>query len=432
MTRIREFRKHREPRRLDGVRDRDLYSQILGLVKPWTVVDVDLNASNQEVIVRVESDASHKHSCPECGAACPRHDARERRWRHLDTCQFKTILVAKVPRISCPAHGVKQVAVPWAEPGSRFTALFEGLVIDWLKEASVSAVTRLLRVSWDEASGIMERAVARGVARRPKTVVERIGVDETSFQKRHEYVTVVADLASSNVLHVADGRDSAALNSFYETLSEDAVEAIQCISMDMSKPYISATKHRVPNAEEKICFDRFHVAKLLGDAVDQVRRAENRELRATGDDSLKGSRYALLRGERNQSSADKVVVGILQSMGLKSARAWRFKEMATGLWNYVRHGWAKRAWENWIYRAVRTNLSPIKKAAKTIREHLWGILNAVTKSVSNARLESINARIQKVKRMACGFRNRDRFRMAIMFHLGGLDLHPASLTHTKA
>ena len=162
MTRVREFRKHREPRRLDGVRDRDLYSQILGLVKPWTVVDVDLNASNQEVIVRVESDASHKHSCPECGAACPRHDARERRWRHLDTCQFKTILVAKVPRISCPAHGVKQVAVPWAEPGSRFTALFEGLVIDWLKEASVSAVTRLLRVSWDEASGIMERAVARG------------------------------------------------------------------------------------------------------------------------------------------------------------------------------------------------------------------------------------------------------------------------------
>src|SRR3990170_6396639 len=130
------------------MRDCDLYARILGIEAPWSVTDVELNDAEQVVSVRVVHRG--ELACPDCGKPAPGYDAKERRWRHLDTCQYRTYLVAEVPRVNCPEHGVKQIDVPWAEPGSRFTALFECLVIDWLKEASEAAVARRLRVSWDE------------------------------------------------------------------------------------------------------------------------------------------------------------------------------------------------------------------------------------------------------------------------------------------
>lgn len=413
------------------MQDRELYARILGLEAPWKVLGVDLADAEEEVTVRVGLDKGSQ-PCPECGTACPRHDTRVRRWRHLDTCQFKTILEAEVPRVSCAEHGVKQIAVPWAAPGSRFTALLEAVVIDWLKESTISAVCRRLRLTWDEVAGIMQRAVQRGLARRPQLALRRIGVDETSFQKRHEYVTVVADLETSTVVHVADGRRKASLDAFYESLDIERLANLACVAMDMAKPYISSTKAHVPDAETKICFDRFHVSKIIGDAVDRVRRAEHKELMAVGDPSLTGTRYTLLRRGDDASDADAVVLGILQAMGLKSARAWRIKEAATRIWHYVKRGWAEKAWRRWISWAVRCRLDPMRKAAATIKEHLWGILNAVILNVTNATLESINAQIQRVKKAACGFRNRQRFRDAILFHLGGLDLYPAAATHPNS
>jgi hypothetical protein len=150
--------------------------------QPWRVTDVELRVGAGEVEVKVEHMGPV--ACPACGAAAKRHDTRLRRWRHLPTCQFKTILAAEVPRVRCPEHGVKTLAVPWSEPDSGFTALFEALVIDWLHEASIQAVARRLDLSWDQVDGVMQRAVRRGLARRRLEVPRRLGVDETSFQKR--------------------------------------------------------------------------------------------------------------------------------------------------------------------------------------------------------------------------------------------------------
>src|SRR5205085_4425672 len=131
---------------------------------------------------------------------------RERRWRHLDTCQYRTILVAQVPRVECAEHGVKTVRAPWSEPGSPFTALFEALVIDWLRAvASTRRVAKQLGLTWDQVDGVMQRAAARGLERRKLEAPRHVGVDETSFQKRHEYVTVVAETERGVVHHVADG-----------------------------------------------------------------------------------------------------------------------------------------------------------------------------------------------------------------------------------
>jgi transposase len=201
---------------------RDLYAQILGNASPWHVTDVrlDVPAGKVEVIVEHRGDAC----CPKCGKACPGYDTRPRRWRHLDTCQLQRLLVADVPRVECEAHGVVQAATPRSDPGSRFTALFERMVIDWLREANFSAVARQLDLSWDEVDGIMSRAVARGLARRCELAPRRIGLDETSFQKRHEYVTVVTDL---------DGRTNASVDAHFSALPARLWYGVEVVAMDM-------------------------------------------------------------------------------------------------------------------------------------------------------------------------------------------------------
>ena len=170
---------------------RTLYATLLGITEPWGVELVEMRQEAGEVHVTVALPAPTRWVCPECCAAAPIHDHQERTWRHLDTCQFKTLVHARVPRLNCPTHGIRQLRVSWAEAGSRFTVLFEALAIDWLRQTSTTAVAKQLRISWDEADGIMQRAVQRGLARRRLEPPRYVGVDETSFQKRHEYVTVV-------------------------------------------------------------------------------------------------------------------------------------------------------------------------------------------------------------------------------------------------
>lgn len=417
------------------MRDKELYATILGVISPWTVREVDLRAGTQEVEVFIEYEASAPLRCPQCHGESSRHDTRTRSWRHLDTCQYRTTVTAQVPRVRCPEHGVHQVSVPWAEPGARFTALFESLAIDWLQEASLSAVARRLRLSWDELDGIQRRAVRRGLARRQALAISRIGVDETSFQRRHEYVTMVCDLQTPRVLYVADGRGQGTLEGFYDGLTQPQLAAIEAVAMDMWAPYIQATQARLPDWEQKLCFDRFHVAQHLGDAVDQVRRAEHRTLCKHGDARLNRTRYLWLMGaerRRRLSWHRRREFGVLRRSTLKVARAWAIKEAARELWGYLRCGWARKAWKRWLGWALRSRLEPVRKVARMVKAHLQGILNAVVKRVTNAAAESLNARIQWVKKSACGFRNRERFRTAILFHCGGLDLYPKPLIHTKA
>lgn len=415
------------------MRDKELYTTILGIQKPWIVTSVDLDPSEEEVHVHVEWDRHVPLPCPTCGEGCPQKDRRRRSWRHLDTCQYRTILVADVPRVNCAEHGVHQVEVPWAEPRSGFTALFESLTIDWLQEASVSAVARRLRLTWDEVDGIMQRAVRRGLERRGPLELEEIGVDETSFQKRHEYVTVVSDLVRNRVVHVADDRKEETLSSFYESLSIEQRDRIRAVAMDMWKPFIAATAKHVPGAEDKIAFDRFHVAKHLNEAVDKVRRQENRLLAQAGDDRLKGSKYLWLQSSDKITGDRKRRFRDLKNSTLKVARAWAIKELASQIWNYKTRGWALKAWMRWIDWAVRSRLEPIKRVARMVKKHMLGILNAIVLEVTNAKAEGINSKIQKIKANACGFRNRHRFRTAIYFHLGGLDLHPrTALSHTDS
>ncbi len=406
------------------MRDKDLYAQILGIKRPWQVSEVDLNVQKGEVTVRVEQKDGVRSCCPSCGKESPGYDARTRRWRHLDTCQYKTILVADVPRVKCEEHGVVTVSVPWAEPGSGFTAMFEALVIDWLKEASTLGVSRLMNLSWNAIDGIMQRAVERGLSRREEMHMTQIGVDETAFRKRHDYVTIVSDQEAGTVLHVGDDRKKQGLKDWYGSLNKAQRGAIESISMDMWPAFINATLESIPDAENKIAFDKFHVAKYLGEAVDKVRRQEHKMLMSDGYDDLKGSKYDWLYNPENMTRKHKIRFKMLRESTLKTARAWAIKEMAMSLWHYVSKTWARKRWEQWLAWAVRSRLKPIRKVAKIIKEHLWGILNAIILKVSNGPAEGLNSRIKTIKVRSRGFRNKKRFANAIYFHLGGLDLYP--------
>lgn len=315
------------------MRDKDLYARILGLQSPWQVSRVDLALSEGEVTVHVEPEAGAAQCCPTCGQISPGYDTRPRRWRHLDTCQYKTILVGEVPRVKCPAHGVRTVSVPWAEPGSGFTALFEALVIDWLQAASISAVSRLMNLSWNAIDGIMQRAVTRGLARREEACPTQLGVDETAFRKRHDYVTIVSDQRAGTVLHVGHDRKQETLKAWYEGLTKAQRTAIESVSMDMWPAFINATLESLPGAEEKIAFDQFHVARHLGEAVDKVRRQEHKALLAEGREDLKGSQYDWLHNPGNMTRQQQQRFKALRESTLKPARAWAIKELARSLWH---------------------------------------------------------------------------------------------------
>jgi transposase len=409
------------------MRDTDLYTQILGIKDPWQVSTVEVEMHKGEVTVQVERKAGAKLCCPTCGEQTPGYDSRTRRWRHLDTCQYKTILAADVPRVRCPEHGVVTTAVPWAEPGSGFTAMFEALVIDWLQEAPTSAVSRLMGLSWNAIDRIMQRAVERGLSRREERIVSHIGVDETAFRKRHDYVTIVSNQQAGTVLHVGEDRKKAGLKAWYASLSEVNRDAIESVSMDMWPAFINATLESLPDAEQKIAFDKFHVAKYLGEAVDKVRRQEHKALMAEGSEDLKGSKYDWLYNPKNMTRKQQRRFKALRDSTLKTARAWAIKELAMSLWHYVSKTWARKGWERWLSWAVRCRLEPIKKVAKTIKAHLWGILNAIVMKVSNGPAEGLNSRIKAIKVRSRGFRNKKRFANAIYFHLGGLDLYPAAI-----
>ena len=388
---------------------------------------VDLKLESGEIHVRLAHDDLIHWPCPECGCDCALYDHQpERQWRHLDTCQYQTILHAEPPRAECPEHGVRVVKLPWAEPSSRFTALFEALAIEWLKAGSQTAVAKLLKLSWDEIHGIMERAVERGFERRKAEVVSHIGVDEKAFRKGHSYVTLVNDLIRGRVLYVAEDRKQSSLDGFWGTLCEEQINGIEAIGMDMWDPYLASVRLHVPEADGKIVFDKFHVAQHLGEAVDKVRRKEHKTLKAAGDDRLTGTRYDWLRNPAAMEPKDRKEFAELRRSELKTARAWALKETAMALYSYIYERPARKHFRWWYNWAVRSRLQPMIEVARMMKRRFENIITYLRHHITNATSESINAKIQWVKYTARGFRNKQNFIHAIYFHCGGLDLAPAA------
>ena len=406
------------------MQDTEFYEALLGLGDPWRVTKVKLDSAAGRVDIWIEDRSGAKWNCPDCQKRVSVYDhSEERIWRHLNTCQFGTYIHARLPRVKCPEHGVKQASAPWAEPGSRFSLLFENLVIYALKECDLTWTNRLTDTRWYEAWNIMEKAVERGLRRKKNVVPDYLGVDEKSFAKRHRYETLVCDLRKGTVECVLEDREQGSLEGYYGQFPKEELKGIKAIAMDMWDPYIAATKELVPDAEGKIVFDRFHVIQQVTEALDQVRRQEHKILMAKGEEYLKGTKHLWLMNEEKIPDWRKGEFDEIRKMRLKTGRAWAIKESLRRFWDYRYPKNAHKYFKHWYFWATHSRLKPMIKAAKTLKSHLPNILTYFKHQITNSVTEGLNSKIQTIKQMACGFRNRVHYRKAILFHCGGLDLY---------
>jgi transposase len=409
-----------------GMQDRELYRQILGIESPWFVERVELQLEKGEIHVYLDHQDS-EWSCGQCGQACRLYDHQpERQWRHLDTCQYQTILHASPPRSDCTEHGPRVVKLPWAEPGGRFTALFEALAIEWLKQASQAAVAAQLKLSWDEIHTIQQRAVERGLQRRTAEPVRYIGVDEKAYKTGHSYLTLVNDLERGRVLFVSEDREEKSLDGFWPTLTAEQLGGIEAVAIDMWDAYLNSLRKHLPDADKKIVFDKFRIAQHLTDAIDRVRRKENKVLLADGDKRLKGTRWNWLKNPANMTQAIKRKFAELKNSTLQSARAWALKQAAMRIFDYRSETWARKHFKWWYNWATHSRLEPMKKVAQMMHRRFDNIITYLKHPITNAGSESINSKLQWVKYTARGFRNKRNFITAIYFHCGGLDMRPST------
>ena len=414
------------------MQDHQLYAKILGDLSPWRVVNVELRVKERVVEVTLDCEPT-VWACPECHERAEIHEWTTRKWRHLDSCQFQTILVARVPRVGCKEHGTVTVQVPWATGSSRFTAWFEAFAIAVLQQCATAEACEILKLSWEQADGIKQRAVDRGLAQRSKEAsYRRLCIDEKAVEHGHQYVTIIscADTTPARVIAVEDDRAEESLNRFWKRLTAAQLAAIETVSMDMHRPYFESTMKYVPDAAKKITFDNFHVAQHMSRAVDEVRRQELWTATAATKEALKGSRQMWLYGIENLPEKWNNRFRKLRTSATKTARAWKVKEMLRGFWGCGSEPEAETYFRQWRRDAMGTRLEPVKKVVRMLLTHWDNIITYFRHHLSNAASEGINSRIQHLIQQACGYRNRERLKRDILFHLGGLDLCPNEIQLT--
>ena len=409
------------------MQDKDLFQTLLGLNTPWYVARVDLALKEAKVHVWVEHHESG-WTCPECGETCALYDhAEERTWRHLDTMQYTTLLHARVPRVSCDEHGVRQVKVPWSEAKSRFTLLFETFAITVLQAVGLRGAQKILRLSWDEAWRIERRAVQRGQERKKVQVPELMGLDEKAYRRgKDSYMTIVSDLERGTVDWIGEDRRADTLIAYFEQFSAEQLGGIRGIAMDMWKGYKLAIRTKVPDPERKMVYDRFHVMRDINEAVDTVRRREHSSLSAADDERLKKSKYLWLYARENVPRKHRRWFAALKRASLKTGRAWAIKEDLRALWDRANEKSAIRFWKSWYFWATHSRLMPIILAARKLHRHAAALLNYYRCRITNAYAEGMNGQIETLKRVARGYRNLENFKTAIFFHCGALDMLPAT------
>jgi transposase len=401
------------------------FEDVLGVKTPWHIVRVDQDQKRNRVDLYVEHQSGIQFPCPTCKQFCSIYDhAPERELRHLNVCQRKTYIHVRIPRIECTEHGIQQIVHGLAENNGTVTYEFEKLVIDLEQECSLESVDRLIGVDWHLSQKIQERAVQRGFERKPVAIPQRIGVDEKSFSKGHKYETIVHNIDTGTVEYVCDDREQKSLEAYYKKFTPDERACVEAVTMDMWDPYIAATRAYIPDAKSKIVFDRYHVMKYVVDAVDKVRKQEHAELKEDGCEMLKGTKYLFLWSQENIPEWRREEFDNLRSKDLKVCRAWAIKENIRHLWEYYSEGWMRKYFAKWYWWATHSRLEPMKKAAHTLKGHIENIVTYAKHHITNALGESLNSKIEKVKRLACGYRNRAHYRTAIYFHCGGLDLFP--------
>ena len=404
----------------------ELYGRLLDILSPWFVSGVDYEPASDSIVVRVELEQDPLLACPICGSPCNIYDTRdERRWRHLDWWGHTTFLSARIPRVWCSEHKAKTISVPWSEPHSRFTLDFERHVIKVLQQTkSQVRAARITRLSSDQIHDIMHRAVDRGLARRSQgQKIVNLSLDEKGFKRGKHFVSVLTDLDNVRVLDLCEDRTIQAVSSLIKaTLTKKQLKGVRCVTMDMWDGFIAAVRGVLPKAD--IVFDRFHIARYLGEAVDKTRIAENKKLAAQGDGSLKGSKFFWVSRPENLHAKLKEKYDFLLGLNLETGKAWALKEMFRHFFEQKGVVQGKAFFEQWLQSVAELGNVHLKKVAKMLKRYYYGLEAYLKHKTTNSKAEGTNALIQEIKITSRGYRTFQGFRVAILFFLAKLDLYP--------
>lgn len=390
----------------------------LGLQSPWKVNEVEFKEDESgQNILHIHIGFGVGSRFPDkTGRPCPVHDTVERKWQHLNFFEHPCFLHCAVPRIKTPEGKVETVVVPWSRPGSGFTLLFEAFALAMIeREMPVNRVAELLKVNPQRIWTIFNHWVGRAREADTLETVTELGVDETSSKKGHHYITVGVDLESSCVIHAVEGKGKATLESIRQRIEDKggSKEQIKQLSMDLSPAFIAGARESFPQAQ--ITFDRFHVTKLLNEAMDKVRRAERKE-----HEALKGQKYLFLTHQDKLSQPQKKTLAELITLYPGVGKAYRLKLLFNDLWEMPDKPAAEAFLKQWCDEVEEAKLPAFTTFVNTVKSHWSGIVNFVETHISNGVLEGINTKIQLAKRRARGFRNTHNFINMIYFLCGKL------------
>ena len=395
-----------------------LFEIALGLSSPWYIERIEFTKTEDhcrqlDIHLRYQRGSRFKDSS---GHDCPIHDSVDRKWQHLNFFEHRCYLHGRVPRIKATDGKVEQVQVPWARPQSGFTLLFEAysmLLIE--NEMPVNKAAGTLQVYPQRLWTIFNYWLKRAHLNDDQASVSALGIDETSSKRGHDYLTLAVDLDRKKVIYACEGKDEQTVVKLKNHLDSKGVQSnqIKHVSMDMSPAFISGVSKNFPQAS--IVFDRFHVTKMLNEAVDKVRNGEARLHRA-----IKGHKYTFLKHNRNLSAEKLKTKYELMDAYPALGEVVRLRELFNDYWEFSDVEQAAAFLSYWCDIAQDSKIQPIIKFSNTIKAHWSGIINYVQRKISNGILEGINSKIQLAKRRARGYRNKTNFINMIYFIAGKL------------
>ncbi|MCP4591268.1 MAG: ISL3 family transposase [bacterium] len=361
--------------------------------------------------------------CWECGRKCRSgrvalKGTEGRCWRHLDMAGVMVFVEYDRRRPWCKkCRGWRTEKVPWADQATvRCTRDFDNMIAYWAQRTDKTSITAAFRIAWYTVGNCIERVVARLRPEDPLADLRVIGADEISYRKHHRYLTTVVDLQRGKVVWAKEGKNAKTLEEFFDELGEERSAAIQVASIDMSKAYISAIREKIPHA--LLIFDRFHVQQLVSKALDETRRAEWQRLRKAGDPdaakAIKNTRWALRRLTENQTDDDRLKLSLIQRENKRLYRGYLLNAQFVEAMNEPDPDKATKLLRAWLAWAFRCQLPAFVKAAKTIRDHLDGVVAYLTHRWTNAVTEGLNNKTRVITRRAYGFHSAEALIAMIM------------------
>ena len=336
-------------------------------------------------------------------------------------------------RVSCRACGVVAEAVPWCDvTTARFTTRFEDAVGFLVPRCDTTSVQEMFDSAWVTVGQIVERVMQRQRPADPLDGLMAIGIDELSYRKGHKYVTTVTDQLSGRIVWAADGKNAETLTAFFDALGAERRAAIEVVTMDMSEAYITVVQQTVAHAQ--IVFDRFHVQKLVNEALDETRREEWRRLRG-GDKAeaktVKGLRWPLLNPPWNLTPTQAHRLSTLQPDNNRLYRAYLLKDTFAGILDRHQPHVVTAQLTDWLSWASRSRLPRFVKVARTIRRHLNDIVAYIRWGLTNGIVDGLNNKVRVITRRAFGFHSASALIAMIMLCCTNLELHPPRVRLAK-